>query len=99
MKRNPSYIALFICLIFSFGHATLFAQSDADKAKEYFGQGAYDEALTIWYALVESGNTAAGLYYNIGLAESGLNHTGKAMLAYEQALRISPGNQAIRKAG
>jgi hypothetical protein len=48
--------------------------------------------------LVDSGTTAAGLYYNIGLAESKLNHTGKAMLAYEQALRINPGNQAIRSA-
>lgn len=99
MKRNLSYVAfLLICLMVSFGDTPIYAQSDAEKAKDYFDQGAYDEALIIWYELVESGNTAAGLYFNIGLAESGLNHSGKAMLAYEQALRISPGNQAIRKA-
>ena len=48
--------------------------------------------------MVSTGNTCAGLYFNIGLAESALNHTGKAMLAFEQARRIKPGNSVILKA-
>lgn len=96
MKTNPLYLLfLLICLNMPFGHQTLFSQSRADQ---YFEQGAYEEALSEWYEMVSSGNTSAGLYFNIGLAESALNHTGKAMLAFEQARRIKPGNSTIRKA-
>jgi tetratricopeptide (TPR) repeat protein len=100
MTRYPaSFIFFVIGLMAAVGYTPLCAQeTTADKAKDYFDQGAYEQALTIWYDMVASGNTSAGLYYNIGLAESGLNHTGKAMLAYEQALRINPGNRAIQKA-
>jgi len=76
-----------------------FAESDADeKADAFFAEKQYAEALNIWYGAVSSGQASAGLYYNIGLAESQLNHTPEAMLAFEKAGRLKPMNAAITAA-
>ncbi len=99
MKSNKTYNSFFLLSMFLFFiQGQLLAQGAAEKAKNNFEKGAFEEALNDWYHLVQSGNSSAGLYYNIGLAESALHHTGKSILAYEQALRIKPGSRVIRKA-
>lgn len=83
------------CLLVS---PLLYANQAEEQADVFFEQKEYDKALTVWYGMIESGKTSAGIFYNIGLAESQVNNTPKAMLAYEQALRLKPMNEAIQSA-
>jgi len=62
---------------------------DERTASALFHNQQYEEALTIWKKLVNQ-KSNAGLYFNIGLAESKLSHSAEAIYAYEQALRICP---------
>lgn len=71
---------------------------NADDAQEYFNRGEYEQALDIWYALTDEGKAGAGVYYNIGLAETHLDRTAHAIYAFEQAARLKPANGAIRDA-
>ncbi len=97
MKKVVTYnLYIVLCLAGFLVPDQLIAQSAEEKAQSFFNQGAYQEALTEWYQLLEAGNTSSGLYYNIGLAASALNQPGEAMVAFEKALRISPSNKAIQ---
>jgi len=83
------------CLLMS---PLVYADEAGNQAEVFFGHKEYDEALSIWYGMIESGKSSAGLFYNIGLAESQLRNTPKAMLGFEKALRLKPMNKAIKSA-
>jgi tetratricopeptide (TPR) repeat protein len=69
-----------------------------DKAQSFFNEKRYKESLDIWYEMAASGQATAGLYYNIGLAESALKDTPGAMIAFEKAKRLNPLNTTIKEA-
>jgi tetratricopeptide (TPR) repeat protein len=83
------------CLLFA---GVAFATNPDDEAAQLFQHKQYKEALDIWYGLVESGDVEAGIYYNIGVSESLLGQTPKAVLAFEKAIRFKPCNHVINKA-
>jgi len=85
---------LFAC-VFACLPVALRASGEEELAHTFFMQGKFEEALTLWYEQAEAGDHTKGLYYNIGLAESQLKHTAEAMLAFEQAHRLAPGDQVI----
>jgi tetratricopeptide (TPR) repeat protein len=66
------------------------------EAETHFQQGEYQEALTIWRKW-EPHSASAALYQNIGLAESKLGNVASAIYAYEQGLRLQPGNKELRQ--
>ncbi len=68
------------------------------RADDFFKQGKFEEALAVWYGLASVGQYNTALYYNIGLAESQLKHTAEAMLAFEQAHRLAPGDEVVLSA-
>ena len=47
-------------------------------------------AAAMYSDLMNEGEATAALYYNLGDAEFRLGHKGKALLAYERSLQISP---------
>lgn len=96
--------SIFISMYFLFlvsglsGQEALSAPSPEESARSLYDQQKYPEALSVWYRMVESGNYTAGVYYNIGLAESKLEQTHKAMIAFEKAHRLKPFSQTIQQA-
>lgn len=68
------------------------------QAVSLYQQGNYEAALQIWHTLEAQGNISAGLFYNIGLAESKLHHRVEAMLGFEKALRLKPLSKTIATA-
>jgi tetratricopeptide (TPR) repeat protein len=74
------------------------AGGEEEKAVDFFKQGRFGDALGLWYSMTNDGSHTAGLYYNIGLAESQLKHTAEAMLAFEQAQRLAPGDEDVKSA-
>ena len=69
-----------------------FAQSDFDAANTAYAEGRYEEAATIYQALLDEQPNAT-LYYNLGNARFKQGELAQAILQYERALRLQPGNK------
>lgn len=94
-RISRSIIAvLFFCMTAD----VVVAADDAGQAEVYFQNKQYKEALAIWHQMAAAGDVSAGTYFNIGIAESRLNNVSGAMLAYEKAKRLQPGNRLIKNA-
>ena len=89
MKRL--FILLFICL---FGFLSLSAQA-FQKAEEAYINGNYDEAINLYEEALSEGESSE-LYYNLGNAYYKKDEIASAILNYERALLLAPGNGDIR---
>ncbi|HEX3046759.1 MAG TPA: tetratricopeptide repeat protein [Bacillota bacterium] len=65
------------------------------QANEHYQQGRYDQALLIYQGLIEHGYQSGNLYYNLGNTYLKLGQKGEAVLYYEKARRLSPGDPAL----
>ena|GEM_PF-1792797 len=97
MKRLYALL-FFISLCGVIYPGILSAGDDAERtAATLFHNQQYAEALAIWQKMANN-KSNAGLYFNIGLAESNLHHSAEAIYAYEQALLLRPNNSTYLKA-
>ncbi|MCR4603633.1 MAG: BatD family protein [Prevotella sp.] len=62
------------------------------QADEAYSQEEYEEAIAIYEQLAQKG-TSAEVYYNMGNAYYRLDSMAKAILCYERALRLQPGDE------
>lgn len=69
----------------------LFAQGN-----RLYQEGEFAGAVASYRSVAESGFESAALYYNLGNAHFRLGEIGPAVLNYERALRLDPGNDDIR---
>jgi tetratricopeptide (TPR) repeat protein len=60
------------------------------KANAHYHEGAYEEAVKDYNALVDSGMESGNLYFNLGNAYFKLGDVGKAIVNYERAERLIP---------
>ncbi len=72
--------------------ALTFAQSDFDIANAAYAEGRYEEAATIYQALIDE-QPDATLYYNLGNARFKQGELAQAILNYERALRLQPNHK------
>lgn len=86
MKR----IIIFSILMLSFGSALLAQSATVKQANDLYGKGKYTEAAQLYEKVLSADGVAPELYYNLGNAYYKLNETGKSILNYERALRLSP---------
>jgi tetratricopeptide (TPR) repeat protein len=63
---------------------------------EFYKAGNYQEALRSWAELYNAGYRSADLDFNIGNANFKLNNTPGAILFYERALLLKPGDVDIQ---
>lgn len=56
----------------------------------------YEQALTFYNSIVESGMESADLYYNLGNTYYKMKDYPKSILYYEKALKLDPSNEDIR---
>lgn len=55
-----------------------------------YEEGKYEEALGVYYQVIEHNKESADLYYNMGNAAYRSNSIGYAILYYEKALKLEP---------
>ena len=89
MKRLFLILSLFIFYIVT---ANAVTKADADSA---FVQEHYQQAIKDYEALLKQG-VSAELYYNLGNAYYRMDNMTQAVLNYERALLLSPGDKDIR---
>lgn len=71
-------------------------KSDFEEANRLYDQGKYSEAEKRYDSAVLSGHYSPELFYNLGNTKFRLDKTGAAILNYERALSLSPGNPEIQ---
>ena len=91
MKRN---ILLIISVVFS--SILSFASPVDEKADSAYTAEQYADALALYLQAAETEGTSSDLYYNIGNTLYRQNKIGKAIIAYERALRLDPTNADAR---
>lgn len=65
------------------------------KANKAYSASSYTEAVELYSKVVESGFEAPELYYNLGNSYFKMNDYASAILWYERAKRLDPGNEDI----
>lgn len=61
-----------------------------------YDEGNYEQALTLYSQIEEAGVESAALYYNMGNTFYKMKSYPMAILYYEKALKLNPGNEDIR---
>ena len=90
-----SVVAFLICVLFT---GALAGQSDDLFAlgNESYAEGKYDEALSYYKGVMEQEGYSASLFYNMANAYYQKKDVGQAILHYERALYLDPGNADIQ---
>lgn len=81
--------------LFSFG---CMAQGENwfEDGNAAYSEGNYQQALELYENIENSGMESAALYYNMGNTYYKMKEYPKAILYYEKALKLDPGNEDIR---
>ena len=98
MKIRLFIISTIICILFTEYSAYSAGPADQEylKGVEYYTNGDFSQALETWLSLYNTGYRSPALAYNIGNAYFKLNNIPGAMLFYERALLLKPGDEDIR---
>ncbi len=90
-------LAMTLCLLFVGGPAVVAEQPPSfAEANAKYEAGDFKAAAGSYEAILGSGKASPELYYNLGNAYFRLGQKGKALLAYERALRILPRDKDIQ---
>ena len=92
MRRIITILLLFIAYHLSTVTCHAATKADADSA---YVQGNYQKAIELYSELLKEGQSA-DVYYNLGNAYFRTEEITQAILAYERALLLSPGDADIR---
>lgn len=88
-----SMLFIFLLLI---SQNILSAQIDKfNEANEHYTNGDYNSAIVLYEELLEQNYSSVELYYNLGNAYFKSDLIPNAILNYERALRLDPGNEDI----
>lgn len=68
----------------------------ADSAAAAYSRGEYEQALQLYDSVYQQGYGSAALYYNLGNSFFKSNEIAAAILFYERAVRLNPGNEDIK---
>ena len=71
-------------------------QADFEKANKAYMAGFYENAIVVYEDILAKGEAAPELYYNLGNAYFKNDEISKAILNYERALKLAPGNEDFR---
>lgn len=97
MKYNQLKISLCFVLIL-FLPALCLAddmQSTFEKGNSFYGKNHYKEAITAYTQIINSGSYSAPVFFNLGNAYYKDGDLPSALLYYEKAHRLSPGDDDI----
>jgi tetratricopeptide (TPR) repeat protein len=74
---------------------TLCFGDDTLAGDAYYAKGQYKEAVSSYQSVVDEGYQSAGLFYNLGNAYYKSGEIASALLYYEKAHLLSPGDEDI----
>ncbi len=84
-------VLYFLISLLSF--STVMANDSFKLANKLYDEKKYEEAIEQYELLIEEGNVAADVYYNLGNAYFKNNEIAPSILNYERALKLDPNNE------
>jgi hypothetical protein len=94
MIFSPHYLrALLLLGLFAF--VPVRADDQIDAANRAFTYGSYDESARLFQQIIDTRGFSASLCFDLANAESRAGHTGAALLNYERARYLAPGDRDI----
>lgn len=91
--RKISFFIIFLLSFVQFVQAESFTKADADKA---YQENKYAEAIKMYENILATQGESAVVYYNLGNSYFKEQNMAKAVLNYERALLLNPGDADIR---
>ncbi|WP_273389225.1 tetratricopeptide repeat protein [Barnesiella viscericola] len=91
MKKIVIYLLCFVA-----GMTATYGQESLTKANEAYAQEDYIKAIELYEQTAREHGVSSDLYYNLGNAYYKHNEFAKAILNYERALLLNPGNEDAR---
>ncbi|MCL8008576.1 tetratricopeptide repeat protein [Gelidibacter japonicus] len=87
------FIYILVFLIGSLG----FGQNEQlfQQANDLYNKGDFEDAISKYESIIESGVHSAALYFNLANAHYKLNHIAPSIYYYEKALKLSPNDKEI----
>ena len=94
LKKNGSHTLMLLLLLFVLPlSVNAITKSNADKE---YAKGNYQQAVKDYNELLKGGKVNADVYYNLGNSYYRLDNITRAIINYERALMLSPGDPDIR---
>ncbi len=97
--KQVKYIFSLI-LLFSLAHGAIMAQASPEEASQAYRDQEFKKSIELYEEIVVQGiaenKESAQIYYNLANAYFRDNQLGKAILNYERALLLDPGDGDIR---
>lgn len=97
-QKSMATLFLFLLSTFSFLLSPLFASTpdaDLDAANRAYTYGSYEESAQLLQKLIAERGYSAPLCFDLANAEARAGHPGQAMLNYERARYLAPGDADI----
>src|SRR5471030_132700 len=98
-KMKSNRLLLIIIMLFWLAPTIAYSDSQSDalfkKGNDYYAKGMYKEAFATYQSLTNDGYQSAGLYFNMGNASYKLADFPLAILYYEKAHKLAPGDEDI----
>lgn len=91
-----SVIIVFSLTAYALAGGRSAAETLFQHANDLYGRGDFRQALTVYNKIAKEDGVSGPLLYNLGNCYAQLGRTGMAVLNYERALRLSPGDSDIR---
>ncbi|WP_245446987.1 tetratricopeptide repeat protein [Mucilaginibacter celer] len=94
MLKRIIYLFMIVAMpLLAFGDVTVNAQ--LKKGNEQYAKGQYKEAIATYQKIADDGHMSALVYFNLGNAYFKNNDVPSALLYYEKAHKLSPGDEDI----
>ena len=82
--------------IILFSCVTARADNLFEQANQTYSRGEYQQAITLYLEFATEDGVSAPLLYNLANSYAAAGQVGRAVLNYERALRLAPGNSDIQ---
>lgn len=67
-----------------------------EQANDLYNKGDFEDAISNYESILESGEHSAALYYNLANAHYKLNHIAPSIYYFEKALQLAPKDKEIQ---
>ena len=94
-SRFISHVVWVALLFIALAASPLRADNDLDAANRAYTYGSYDEAAGLFQKIVDQRGYSAPLCFDLANAEAKAGHAGAALLNYERARYLAPGDKEI----
>jgi tetratricopeptide (TPR) repeat protein len=95
MKNMKSHAIVILFLITAFSAFASVEQVNISGANKAYSAGSFSAAADLYLKVADAGYASPELYYNLGNSYFKMNEYARAILWYERAVRLDPGNEDI----